>query len=52
MSDDVDIDEPDDYMTLDHFQNGIWKENIIRRVPPQALSSLKKGRLDMGVEDA
>lgn len=44
--------EAEDHMTLDQYQTGIRKENLIRRVPLEASSSFKKGRLEKGVMGA
>lgn len=47
MSEYDDPDEPDDSMTLDQFQNGIWKEALDSRDLQSSSSLPKKGRLDL-----
>lgn len=52
MSDYDGSDEPDDLITLDQYQTGIWKENLVCWVPQEVYASQKNGRPDKGIEDS
>lgn len=46
MSEYEEPEEPDNSMTLDEYQNGIWKETLASKVPQNQETPLKKGRVE------
>lgn len=48
----IEIEQPDDLMTLNQFQHGLCKEMLARKGPQTMVSSPKKGRVYKGKEPA
>lgn len=47
-----DLDEPEDYMTLVQYQDGLKKEMLVRRGLQAGEISHKKGRMDKAKAEA